>query len=128
MYFDDLTAIHSTIRLKQLEKGFVLDGVPLSKLANDEIGRTHPSLNIGIPQYSALYDPGCKQLFATRNKPKTANEPKEHNSSVIFMQNSSSQKYMNDRKKIGAGICLNVALSSLAFLICMACRLGHHSK
>lgn len=34
-------------RLKQLERGFVLDGVCLSHHANDDTDRTFPSLNIG---------------------------------------------------------------------------------
>ena len=34
-------------RLKELEKGFVLDGVCLNHLANNDTDRTFPSLNIG---------------------------------------------------------------------------------
>lgn len=42
-------------RLKELERGFVLDSVCLSHLANDETNRTFPSLNIGkIIQYITL--------------------------------------------------------------------------
>lgn len=43
-------------RLKELERGFVLDGVALSRQANEETDRTHPSLNVGIPQYRPLED------------------------------------------------------------------------
>lgn len=43
-------------RLKELEKDFVLDGVCLSHLANDETDRTFPSLNIGMsPHYHNLH-------------------------------------------------------------------------
>ena len=44
-------------RLNELERGFVLDGVCLSHLANDETDRTFPSLNIGedyISRYSTV--------------------------------------------------------------------------
>lgn len=50
-------------RLKELEQGFVLDGVALSKHANDEIDRSNPSVNIGIPQYNPLKDKYCESYF-----------------------------------------------------------------
>ena len=52
-------------RLKQLERNFVLDGVALSRLANEETERTHPSLNFGIPQYRPRQDKHCKSYFAS---------------------------------------------------------------
>ena len=57
-------------RLKQLEKGFVLDGVPMSHLVNDEMGRTNPSINMGIPQYNALDDKSCAGYFQRKGLPK----------------------------------------------------------
>ena len=74
-------------RLKQLERGFVLDGVCLSHLANDETDRTFPSLNIGrlipsryqltddrfssgIPQYNAQFDRSTASYFKRRGLPK----------------------------------------------------------
>ena len=81
---------------------FILDGVALSKQANDETGRTQPSLNIGIPQYSAINDPGCRRYF--RNTPKkTVAKKSKKDSHTVFMQNSEAQKYLDDRKKMGAG-------------------------
>lgn len=71
--------------------------MPLGKLSNDDIGRNQPSLSIGIPYYSALNDPACKNF----NSKWTANETK--NTLAIFFENSSSYKYLIDRKKIGAG-------------------------
>lgn len=50
-------------KLKEKEKGFVLDGVVLSRLTNEETSRTHPSINIGIPQYRATNDKHCKDYF-----------------------------------------------------------------
>ena len=85
-------------RLKQLEKRFILDGVPLGKLANDDTGRTQPSLNIGIP---ALNDPACKIFLNSKCVQKTTNETK--NTLTVFIENSSSHRYLMDRKKIGAG-------------------------
>lgn len=95
-------------RLKRLEREFFLDGVALSKLANDETGRTQPSLNMGIPQYSALGDPGCKHYFNSKSMPKVTKESvakngKKEDSHNQFIQNSEAQKYLDDRKKIGAG-------------------------
>ena len=56
--------------LKQLEVGFILDGVPLSRVTNEETGRTNPSINIGIPQYNALTDKHCKSYFKTKSLPQ----------------------------------------------------------
>ena len=44
---------------------FVLDGVALGRLANEETDRTHPSLNVGIPQYRARQDKHCKSYFSS---------------------------------------------------------------
>ncbi len=104
------------LRLKQLEKKFVLDCVPLGKLANDEVGRTQPSLNIGIPQYSAIKDPSCKSYFKSKGIPKAAreasskkpmNDIESESSFERFLHNSSAQKYLDDRKKFGAGMSTN---------------------
>ena len=63
-------------RLKQLERGFVLDGVALSRLANEETDRTHPSLNVGIPQYRARQDKHCKSYFSSNKAlPKITSSP-----------------------------------------------------
>lgn len=115
-------------RLKQLERGFVLDGVTLSRHANDEIGRTNPSLNFAIPQYNASDDPHCKSYFKMKGLPKTAkvaaNKAKkddkraegdttEHTSTMMgavfdkFVRNSSAKQYISDRASIGAGVCIN---------------------
>lgn len=61
-------------KLKQLEMGFVLDGVVLSHLANDDIKRSNPSLNVGIPQYNALRDPANQSYLRRRGLPKTVKE------------------------------------------------------
>lgn len=61
-------------RLKELERNFVLDGAVLSRLTNDETGRTNPSLNFGIPQYRAKDDKHCKSFFASKALPKIAND------------------------------------------------------
>ena len=64
-------------RLKQLEKGFVLDGVPMSHLVNDETGRTNPSINMGIPQYNALDDKSCAGYFQRKGLPRVVKKSKE---------------------------------------------------
>lgn len=56
--------------LKQLERGFVLDGVALSRLTNEETDRTNPSINIGIPQYKAQEDKHCKTYFKMKTLPQ----------------------------------------------------------
>ena len=110
-------------RLKELEKGFVLDAVALSKHANDEIGRTQPSLNMGIPQYNALKDTSCKTYFKMKGLPKYAEEAhrkmsegkvSEHASSMMgpvfdqFLRNSSAKKYLEERESLGSGMILCV--------------------
>ena len=107
--------------MEQLERGFLLDGVALSKLANDDIGRSQPSLNIGIPQYSALNDPNCKKYFTSKGLPNGVNkylsrgENAKKNrvqgisDSMIgavfdqFVLRSPATKYLEDRTLIGAG-------------------------
>ena len=59
-------------RLKELECNFVLDGAVLSRLTNDETGRTNPSLNFGIPQYRVKEDKHCKSYFTHKGLPKVA--------------------------------------------------------
>lgn len=55
---------------REREKGFILDGTVVSRLANDETDRNAPSLNFGIPQYNALTDPHCKSYFKSKAVPK----------------------------------------------------------
>ena len=61
-------------KLKERELGFVLDGVVLSRLANEDTKRSNPSLNIGIPQYNALRDPANQSYLRRRGLPKTVKE------------------------------------------------------
>ena len=100
-----------------------MDAVALSKHANDEIGRTQPSLNFGIPQYNALKDTHCKTYFQMKGLPKyaeqaqlegkesaTADTDSELTSSMMgpvfdkFLRNSSAKKYIEERESIGSGI------------------------
>lgn len=103
-------------RLKELEQGFVLDGVTLSKQANDEIDRTQPSLNLGVPQYNAVNDPHCKRYFKTKGLPQlvTANEKNLDKDNDLqtsmmgkvfdrFVRNSSARQYLQEREDLGAG-------------------------
>lgn len=104
-------------RLKELERAFVLDGVTLSKQANDEVNRTQPSLNLGIPQYNALYDKHCKSYFESKSLPKGTQNAKqssgnetEHGASMMghvfdrFARNSSAKQYLQEREALGAGM------------------------
>ena len=105
-------------RLKRFERGFVLDGVPLGKLANDETQRTQPSLNFGIPFYSPLEDKSCSAYYQSKSLPKgvrcnfqkkekeseTENNHVRKSSSDRFILGSSAVQYLDDRKKIGAGM------------------------
>lgn len=61
-------------KLKEREKGFVLDGVVLSRLGNEDTKRSNPSLNIGIPQYNALRDPANQTYLRRRGLPKAVKE------------------------------------------------------
>ncbi|XP_064401898.1 sperm microtubule associated protein 1-like [Halichondria panicea] len=105
-------------KLKELEKSFVLDGITLSKQANDEVDRTQPSLNLGIPQYNALHDKHCKKYFKSKSLPKTVQEAKqvvstgsssELSASMMgqvfdkFIRNSSTKHYLQEREALGAG-------------------------
>jgi hypothetical protein len=76
--------------------------VALSKHGNDETGRTQPSLNIGIPQYSALKDRSCRYYFK-RTLNLTENTADEVDTLASFIQGCAAKKYLVDRKKIGAG-------------------------
>ena len=49
----------------------------MSHLANNEIDRTHPSLNLGIPQYNAMNDISCKTYFRSRGLPSIVKKVKE---------------------------------------------------
>ena len=62
-------------QLKELERGFILDGVALSKQTNDEPERSNPSVNIGIPQYNPTIDKHCKSYFKQKGLPKEMDEP-----------------------------------------------------
>ena len=65
-------------RMKQVERGFVLDGVALSRLANKKPRpeQTHPSLNVCVPQYRARYDKHCKSYFSSNKAlPKISSSP-----------------------------------------------------
>ena len=55
---------------REKERGFILDGTVVSRLANDETDRNAPSLDFGIPQYNALTDPHCKGYFKSKAVPK----------------------------------------------------------
>ena len=125
-------------RLKELEKGFVLDAVALSKHANDEIGRTQPSLNMGIPQYNALKDPNCKTYFKMKGLPKLAKQGQQEvsqgeddteiTSSMMgavfdhFVQSSSAKYYLKERESMGSGIpnnlCTADSMYTLQSLVC----------
>lgn len=88
-----------------------MDGIPLSKLANDETGRTQPSLNMGIPQYSAINDSSCKGYFSSKGLPKAvAKKSGKKDLDILaesafekFLHSSAAQKYLQDRGKTGAG-------------------------
>lgn len=56
-------------KLKQLEYGFILDGVALNRQTNEETDRSNPSVNIGIPQYNPLKDKHCKSYFKQKGLP-----------------------------------------------------------
>lgn len=113
----------SFYRLKELEKGFILDGIPLSKLGNDEIRRTQPSLNIGIPKYSAIRDPNCTNYFKYKSLPNLAKESfikndKGCNTIDKFIANSAAKQYLQDRKKMGSGKICNYYKTNYLIFIC----------
>lgn len=56
-------------RLKELEYGFILDGVALSRQTNEETDRSNPSVDIGIPQYNPLKDKHAKSYFKQKGLP-----------------------------------------------------------
>ena len=102
-------------KLKEREKGFVLDGVVLSRLGNEDTKRSNPSLNIGIPQYNALRDPANQTYLRRRGLPKAvkeiAEDPQkaEESESMMgkvydhFVRSSEAITYLKDVSKKGAG-------------------------
>lgn len=61
--------------MKQLEDGFILDGVTLSRQTNEETERSNPPVNIGIPQYNPLTDKHTKSYFKQKSLPKEIVKP-----------------------------------------------------
>ncbi|EDO28497.1 predicted protein, partial [Nematostella vectensis] len=51
--------------LKLLEKGFVLDNIAVSTLADDS-GRANPKMNTAIPPYNAQKDKHATDYFTKR--------------------------------------------------------------
>ncbi len=100
-----------------MEEGFILDGIPLSKVANDETDRTNPTLNLGIPQYYGKKDPHCC-LYYSRKKGQEKSIV-ENNSSMMgnvydkYINTSSSNSYIEDRRKLGAGMTYDLTKSCL---------------
>ncbi|XP_065829716.1 sperm microtubule associated protein 1-like [Oscarella lobularis] len=91
-----------------LEMNFVLDGVALSKQANDDARRTNPSINIGIPQYQAQRDKHAQSYFVTKpakTSLKTTRQDSEP-STVMgkvydrFTKRCHSATYLRERKEI----------------------------
>ena len=70
-------------RLKELERGFLLDGVCLSHLANDETDRTFPSQNIGIPQYNALVSKNASNYFKRKGLPRFLKEREDSDKAML---------------------------------------------
>jgi hypothetical protein len=96
-------------RQKQLEQGFVLDGVCVSHLTNDETERTFPSINIGIPQYKAQSDKRVSSYFKRKGLPPFVTRKQEHETSMQgrvidkFCASSEATAYLTARQKEGAG-------------------------
>lgn len=80
-------------RIKQLEKGFVLDGVVLSRMTNEEIKRTNPSINIGIPQYKALEDRHCSSYFRMKTVPQKMVRTNRESDSCHLIQIPSAKRF-----------------------------------
>lgn len=96
--------------MEEQEKSFVLDGITLSKQANDETDRTHPSLNMGIPQYNALQDKHCKNYFRLKARHKSIKDDASVQADSMmgevfdkFLRNSTAKHYLLDRKRLGTG-------------------------
>lgn len=90
-------------KLKELEKGFILDGVVLSRLTNEETARTHPSINIGIPQYRATEDKHCSGYFSNAKAlPKNITpEPMIGKVEDKFFKSTEASYYLKDRLEKG---------------------------
>ena len=95
-----------------MEKSFVLDGVPLCHLSNNEVSRSSPQHDISLPSYNPVKDEHCRVYFKfasipravsariTRNRPlpTQAGSHKDH-----FLERCSSAQYLSDRNRNGAG-------------------------
>jgi len=92
--------------LKELEKGFILDGVPLSKVANDETDRTNPTLNLGIPQYNGKKDTHCRLHYSKKSSDYSGTDSMMGHVYDNLCFASSSRNYIDNRKEFGAGRCM----------------------
>jgi hypothetical protein len=92
------TSTDNSDTLKQMEKGFVLDGVVLSRLSNDDAKRTNPSINIGIPQYIAQKDVHSNAYFTSKALPKRIPSDSMMGSTKDkFFKSTEATKYLEDR-------------------------------
>lgn len=95
---------------KQLEKGFVLDGIAVGTFACTS-GHASPKLATAIPPYNAQKDPWAKMYFERKEVKKTLKKTGQSDGGVSisgsqvdrFYKDGQMGKYINLRNETGAG-------------------------
>jgi hypothetical protein len=92
-------------KLRGLERNFILDGVAVSKQANDDIHRTNPSINIGIQQYNAAKDKHARNYIRTAPAKQATERAEQNDHSTMmghvydrFTARCASAKYLRERR------------------------------
>ena len=95
-----------------MKKSFVLDGIPLSNMSNNEVYRTYPQHDISLPSYNPVKDKHCRVYFQFSSLPRAVSahisrghtlptQAGSHKDKLL--ERCSSAQYLSDRNRNGAG-------------------------
>ena len=91
---------------------FVLDGVPLSNLSNNDVFRSSPQHDISLPSYNPVKDEHCRVYFKFASIPRVVSARLSRNRSLPtqagcykdkFLERCSSAQYISQRNRNGTG-------------------------
>ncbi|KAI6652062.1 hypothetical protein LOD99_4607 [Oopsacas minuta] len=95
-----------------MEKSFILDGVPLSNLSNNDVFRSSPQHDISLPSYNPVKDKHCRVYFQFASIPRAVSARISRNRPLstqaghhkdVFLERCSSVQYISHRNRNGAG-------------------------
>ena len=94
-----------------MDKSFILDGVPLSNLSNNEVFRCQPQHDISLPSYNPIKDEHCRVYFQFASIPRAVSARLSRNRPLPtqagchkdkFLERCSSAQYITQRNRNGA--------------------------